>query len=117
MLRRAAGSLPGLAWIAAADLSCRFVNDRWAHWTGRTAEDALGNGWLECVHEDDRDALVQAAAEAASRREELRAEARILDAHGLDHWFLFAASPQMDPDGKVEGWVGTCLDVNERKQH
>ena len=37
-----------------------FVNRTWCEYTGTTPQDNTGDGWLRCVHGDDRAALVDA---------------------------------------------------------
>jgi PAS domain S-box-containing protein len=40
-------------------LNCVYVNERWSQLTGRSAESAMGRGWIESLHPDDRDFILQ----------------------------------------------------------
>ena len=35
-------------------LNCTYVNHRWCEMTGRSAESALGRGWMNALHPDAR---------------------------------------------------------------
>src|SRR4051795_7641793 len=45
-LRLVIDTIPAVAWGALPDGSCGFVNQRWSEYTGMTAEDAAGWGWM-----------------------------------------------------------------------
>ena len=42
-------------------LNCVYVNERWSELTGRSAESAMGRGWIESLHPDDRDLILESA--------------------------------------------------------
>ena len=101
-----ADAVPALVWTAAPDASCRFVNAAWAAFTGRPPEQALGDGWHEPVHPDDRERRLGALK--AGRPYEL--EFRLLRHDGEYRFVHERAVP--DPEG---GLVGSCLDMHERR--
>lgn len=39
---------------------CHYVNDRWRQWVGLTADQTAGSLWLQTVHPDDREPVMQA---------------------------------------------------------
>ena len=45
-----------------ADGQCVYVNERWCELTGFTAAAALGEGWAQAVHPEDRVAVLEARA-------------------------------------------------------
>ncbi len=47
-------SLPAMVWLGDATLQCLGVNQAWRTFTGRPADAALGEGWLDAVGENQR---------------------------------------------------------------
>ena len=50
--RTLANSIPQLAWIADADRSVFWYNQRWYDYTGTNLEEMHGKGWHKVVHPD-----------------------------------------------------------------
>jgi PAS domain S-box-containing protein len=108
-VRAVAELVPSLVWICDPDGSCRLVNARWARYTGRPAEEQLGQAWLDSVHAGDRAGFVASLRGDA----ELRCELRLLDASGEHRWFEVRAAPLRDAEGRVTAWFGTCNDIGQ----
>jgi PAS domain S-box-containing protein len=51
--RSVANEAPVMLWMAGPDHRGTFLNQRWLEFTGRSLEEDLGDGWLNCVHPDD----------------------------------------------------------------
>ena len=51
-----ADAAPAILWITEPDASCSFLSRGWFDYTGQDETSALGFGWLEAVHPEDRDA-------------------------------------------------------------
>ncbi|OLP18873.1 hypothetical protein BST81_08120 [Leptolyngbya sp. 'hensonii'] len=101
--------------------NCVYVNDRWSQMTGRTVESALGQGWMEALHPDDRDDLLAQWAEgysrAISRSQILNcAEGRHRRPDGSINWYCVQVVPEIDATGAVLGYIGTLTDITDRKQ-
>ena len=56
--RLLADSAPVMIWMSAPDKACIFVSRKWLEFTGARIEDALGEGWPQFVHPDDREKLL-----------------------------------------------------------
>jgi PAS domain S-box-containing protein len=72
--------------------------------------------WLQTVHPDDREAASQAVQKAAQDGSELYAEWRVRDMDGTDRWVMSRGQPICEADGQVIRYIGTVLDITERKQ-
>ena len=70
--RRMADPLPVAIWMSEADGGRSYVNKEWLQMTGRTLDDERGDGWLESVHSDDREACVDEYRRASELREGFR---------------------------------------------
>jgi two-component system, chemotaxis family, CheB/CheR fusion protein len=112
-LRTLLTGIPQLVWSAHAPALWSWASPQWTAYTGQSAEDSLGLGWLEPVHPDDRTTARERWAEA-ERRGVLEAEYRIRNA-ALDRycWFQTRAMPVRDSDGRIVEWLGTSTDVDE----
>lgn len=47
-----------MTWRANVSGACESVDDGWCSFVGRSTESQLGDGWLSCVHPEDRIGLV-----------------------------------------------------------
>ncbi len=111
-----AASVPAFLFIARPSRDWDYVNPPFHSFTGLAVEAALGRGWWDAVHPDDReeaDSLWRAAAERGST---MQHEIRFRAATGAWCWFLIRAVPQLDRQGGVVRWFGSCTDIDERRQ-
>ena len=53
--RSMADNLPVMIWVTDKDGQCVYLNHHWFAYTGQTEAEALGAGWLDAIHPDDRD--------------------------------------------------------------
>ncbi len=93
-----------------------YVNDRWCEISGLPADEALGDGWLDAVHPDDRQWLIAGWHEAVATDALSTAEYRLLRPDGAVAWVMGQAAPEVDEEGRVVGYVGTITDLTERVQ-
>jgi PAS domain S-box-containing protein len=109
-------SLPGLVWTAGPDGNPDFLNRGWLAFTGLTAERALAGGWIEAIHPEDRGALLEYWNSCLASQTPGDTEARIRRHDGAYRWFLFRANPLRDERGHVYKWVGTNVDIEDRRR-
>ncbi|BAY20623.1 multi-sensor hybrid histidine kinase [Calothrix sp. NIES-2100] len=99
--------------------NCTYVNRRWCEMTDQPPEAALGMGWVQTLHPDDRDRLSQAWLEWCANAKEqgpYQQEGRWTRPDGQVIWFICQALPEIDSNGNVVGYIGTLTDVTDRKQ-
>ncbi len=95
--------------------ACLWVNHAWTGITGLSHEDSLGEAWADGLHPEDRDRVFAAWKAANAASEPYRCEHRYLHADGTVKWVICRAVPQLDPQGRTVGWVGSVTDVTEAK--
>jgi len=88
----------------------------WRRFTGQSKEAAMGWGWSKALHPDDLERTAQIWRKAVSTRSEYEAEYRVRRHDGIYRHFLARGVPVFKADGSVREWVGTCIDITERKQ-
>jgi PAS domain S-box-containing protein len=113
-LRLVIDTLPALVWSKLPDGSADFLNQRFLEYTGLSAEEALGWGWMNEFHPEDRAEEEWRAAFAAG--EYFEREAQLRRADGAYRWFLLRAVPLRDELGNVVKWYGTSTDIEDRKR-
>ena len=110
-----ADSAPVLVWMAGIDKECDWFNRPWLEFTGRTMEQEVGNGWVEGVHPDDRERCWNIYSTSFDARREFSMEYRLRRHDGEYRWLLDNGVPRYG-DGKFQGFIGTCIDIHDRKQ-
>lgn len=88
----------------------------WRAYTGQTAEEIAGWGWLSSIHPDDRDRVSDLWKYAVTTCCPFEAEYRLRRYDGIYQVFLVRAVPVFEPDGSLREWVGVHTDITERKE-
>ena len=103
-----ADSIPQLVWMADARGAIYWLNNHWYEYTGRRAGEINPHSW----HTVLGDCWIEALAAGTS----LETELSLLGKDGEYRPFLTRVVPLRDPIGAVYGWIGTHIDISERKQ-
>lgn len=107
---------PSFLWIADADGSMEYVNERWMEFTGASSEQSMGLGWLNFIDERDRREVLLSWRESVSKTITFEMEFRIVS--GLEQktkWYLARAVPLTDDHGEAVKWFGSCTEINVQK--
>jgi PAS domain S-box-containing protein len=110
-----ADAAPVLLWMSDTDGLCSFFNQTWLEFTGRSQEQEHGVGWAEGVHFEDVQRCLDTYVDAFNRREVFEMEYRLRRADGEYRWVLDRGCPRTNPDGTFAGFIGSCIDITERK--
>ena len=114
--RDMADAAPVMVWMTDNQGACIYLNKSWYDFTGQTAESALGAGWRRGVHPDEREQVRATSLAAAEEREPLRLEYRMRRKDGEYRWIIDAAAPRFGASGEFLGYIGSVIDITERKQ-
>jgi two-component system, chemotaxis family, CheB/CheR fusion protein len=89
----------------------------WLEFTGQSAQEWLGRGWLDAVHPDDRARIDELWTHAVSTETPLEAELRLHhEAAGTWRVTAMRAVPVRTRDGSVREWVAMISDITDRKE-
>ena len=95
---------------------CFYISERVTDLTGLTAESAMQSGWEQCVHPDDREAVLRQVSSALHARKPGQAEFRCVLPDGRIRWLLSQATPERDLQGHVVGFVWTLTDTTHTQE-
>jgi PAS domain S-box-containing protein len=115
--RRLANVMPQIVWIAAADGSLEFVNDRWTEYTGLSLEQSRNQVIMnQIIPPEDNEELLTTFTQAQQTRSPYQSGFRLIQPDGDYRYFLARATPIYDDQGNVLKWYGTSTDITELKQ-
>jgi PAS domain S-box-containing protein len=113
--RSFADAAPALLWISEPDGSCSFISHGWCEFTGQAESEALGFGWLEAVHPDDRPLAAERFAGANRQKMPFDIEYRLRRADGMFRWAIDTGRPRFGHDGEFLGFIGSVIEIHARK--
>jgi len=102
--------------VFATDLegACTLVNLQWQAIYGLSAEQAMGHGWSDAVHPDDRTLVVRHWHDAVAARADFDLRFRIQRRDRSLRLVHVHARPVRELDAEVTGYVGSVVDETER---
>jgi PAS domain S-box-containing protein len=113
--RLVANSTPVMIWMSGADMVCNYLNKAWLDFRGRSLEEEVGDGWMKGVYPGDLERLFDIERKAVERREIYHVEYRVQRHDGEYRWILQTGVPRFNPDLSFAGYLGSALDITERK--
>lgn len=114
--REMADHAPVMIWVSDPSGTCTFLSKSWYEFTAQTPETGLGAGWLDAVHPEDRPRVRGQFQQASDRRTTLQLDYRIRRYDGEYRWAIDYAAPRFDRSGKFLGYIGSVIDITDRKR-
>ncbi len=111
-----ADSAPVMIWISDEDKECTYVNKQWLDFTGRSMEEELGAGWAAGIHPEDYDRCLEIYVRSFDERNPFEMEYRLRRKDGEYRWVFDKGAPRFSSDQVFLGYIGSCLDITERKE-
>lgn len=106
---------PQVIWYANARGGLIYANRKWYALVGGRPEDWMGSKWLQVVHPQDREELLEAWQRSLGKREDYSGVRRILSRDGTYHTMSYKARPVLSEQGDVAFWIGIDTDISEIK--
>jgi two-component system, LuxR family, sensor kinase FixL len=113
--RHMADHAPVMVWMTEADDNTSYLSQSWYAFTGQTPATGLGRAWIAALHPDDAKPIGRLFAAKAAAHEAFEIEFRVRRHDGEWRWVLNSARPRFDDDGAFLGYVGSLIDISERK--
>ncbi len=110
-----AAAAPVFIWSATLDGRNDWHSAAWTQFTGRTVAELSGRGWLRCVHPEDVDRCEGIRAASFEASAAFNMDYRLRRHDGEYRWVADNGVPRLDAQGRTVGYVGSAVDVQERK--
>lgn len=114
--RRLADQAPVLIWMSDTSKATTWFNKPWLEFTGRSLEQEIGNGWAGSVHPDDYAYCLETYSNNFEARQPFEMDYRLRRSDGVYRWVMDRGIPIFGQDGVFLGYMGSCIDINERKE-
>ena len=114
-LRLVIDTIPTLVWSCRPDGAFDYVSRRWSKYTGISAQDALGSGWMAAYHPDDIGKHQEKRLASLVSGEPVINEVRLRRADGQYRWHFIHGVPLRDGSGNIVKWYGAAADIEDRK--
>lgn len=95
---------------------CQFANARWLEMAGMTLEDALGDGWAQGLHTEDREYIWTHWQRMIESGGHWGLDYRFQTPQGQTTWVRGLATALHDESGQLIGYLGANMDITERKR-
>ncbi len=115
LFRTLAGISPVGIFESDAAGRCIYVNPRWSEIVGLSFEEAMGDGWVDAVHPDDKNLVRCQWTDSVDSNQLFKSEHRFLHKDGTIVWVSEYARRTVDSDGEMTCYVGTLMDITDRK--
>jgi PAS domain S-box-containing protein len=113
--RLIAEATPAMIWMADAQQQLNYVNSLGLEFTECSLEQKLSKSWVQGIHPEDKQQYQNIYSTAFNVRETFQIEYRRQRADGEYRWILETASPRFTPNGSFVGYIGSCIDITDRK--
>jgi PAS domain S-box-containing protein len=109
--RTLCGHIPVGVYEADEQGNASYLNSRWLEIAGLNLEDALGQGWLQCIHPDD----LEMTRGISQNLDELSYDLRMVRPDGDIRWVKTYRKLVRGADGTPRGAVGIIEDITEQR--
>lgn len=102
-------------YLTDAEGECIYANPAWCSMAGLSSKEALGLGWLNGLHPEDRKMVFNNWKRMVESHGEWGFEYRFQNKTGKVTQVYGLATPQCDEEENVVRYIGVNLDITERK--
>jgi len=113
-MRQVLDTLPNGVFVTDSKGSCLYLNAAYSRITGRPLEAALGDGWLNGIHREDRERISAAWSALVAGEKSYLEEARFENAEGWTSICLVRAERVEWENGEY-GYAGSVEDITTRR--
>jgi PAS domain S-box-containing protein len=106
---------PDIIFSRQADGARDYISGRFYEYTGAAPGSAVGFGWLEYLHDEDRERSTAHWLLCVQTGRDYESEYRLRGADGKYRWFRARAVPLRDQEGTILKWYGACSDIHDSK--
>lgn len=108
-------SVSSLIWVLNRENNLVYVNKASAAFWGFEAGSLVGKNLEEIIGDKEGEVLLEAAAEAFQKGEQIRLETRLEDSEKKPRWMDITIAPVVNAVGEIDSITFTATDITERK--
>jgi PAS domain S-box-containing protein len=108
-----ANNIPQLAWMADAQGTILWYNQRWFEYTGSSPNELADGGWQKALPPEQVSRVTEKFNRCVETGEVWEDTFPLCGRSGSYRWFLSQAVPIRDAEGKLSRWFGTHTDITE----
>jgi PAS domain S-box-containing protein len=112
-----ADSIPQLVWMADAVGKIYWFNNHWNEYAGTSVGDLSSDDWQTILAPASLQEARDRWTEVLEAGTALELELSMLGKDGQYRPFLTRVIPLRDPSAVIYGWIGTHIDISERKRN
>jgi len=113
--RLIADTAPVMIWMSGTEGQITYLNQTWLDYTGRPLDAMVGQVQADVLHPDEAERCREVFRKAFEQREPFEMEHRLRRYDGEYRWVVTAGLPRYEVDGSFVGYIGTGVDITERK--
>ena len=107
---------PNFLWSSDPQGRATWFSERWYTYTGQSEVEALGYGWHEAIHHEDREPTMARFFSVVEHGKVFSHEYRIRRQDGSYRWFLVRAGPIHDETGQIAQCYGAVTDIDDLRK-
>lgn len=108
-------ALPQWAWTARVDGPVELIGRKATAYFGLPVDKLRNDEWRDFIHPEDRARAFEVFRNARDNEEPFSVDLRMRRADGIYRWFNASGAPMRDDDGQIVRWVGSNIDITERR--
>ena len=113
--RLIANTAPVMIWMSGTDNEITYLNQTWLDYAGPPLDAAVETLRATVLHPDDAERCRQVYETAFEQRAPFQLEHRLRGRDGEYRWVVTAGVPRYKADRSFGGYIGTSVDITERK--
>ncbi len=114
-LRLIVDTIPGSVWQVGRD-GLEYLNRFVTDYTGKRPDQLVDPGWQDVMHPDDVEHFRNTWLDTVNKGVPLSIEFRLRRQDGVFRWFRTQGTEIRGEGGKVTGWVGVDIDIDDARR-
>jgi two-component system, sensor histidine kinase and response regulator len=111
-----ANTAPVMIWISDVEGLFSFVNNVWLDYSGGELGSQLGINWLNNVHHQDLQKLINDYQSSLKNKKSFSTEFRFRNKRGKYEWMLIKGKPRYSDENLYMGFIGSCINIHDQKE-
>ena len=106
---------PVILWMADEKANITYMSPAWYKWTGMNLNETVTDEWIDTIHGDDKENVINVFNRNLKLRTVFGVEYRMKVKENTI-WCLATGQPAFDSLNNFTGFVGSITDISERKK-